>query len=234
MNTPSQSDRGFATAELRQTMVDCQLRTFDVTDHGVLARMADVPRELFLPENLISVAYSDKAIELTAGSTRRRLLAPMVLARMLQGADITDDANVLCIGGGSGYGAAIVAGLAKRVIALESDGSFSNMAEAGLLTLDISNVQAITGNLVAGYASAGPFDVIIIEGAVETTPSNLLGQLAEGGCLVCIEAQAGAAQAGAGRAVRYQKSAGAMGRQYLFSCAAATLPEFARAAEFSF
>lgn len=221
-------------APLRQTMVDCQLRTFDVTNHAVLARMAAVPRELFLSENLRPLAYSDSAIEVVSGNARRRLLAPMVLARLLQGAEIEADDTVLCVGGGSGYGAAIAAGLAQSVVSLEDEPGFAAMAQAGFSALGLANAQTATGALDRGWGSAAPFDVIVVEGAMEGGPSALLDQLAEGGRLVGIETLPGASQSGAGRAVCYEKTGGVFGSKRLFSCNAPTLTGFAPARQFSF
>lgn len=218
-------------AQLRQTMVDCQLRTFDVTDHAVLARMAGVPREMFLPQDLIPVAYSDKACTIAGGGKQRQLLAPMVLARMLQGAAITSRDTVLCVGGGSGYGAAIVAGLAGRVLALECEAEFTAAAAANFGRLGLANARAVTGPLAEGYSSGAPFDVIMVEGAVEKSPAALLLMLGGRGRLVTIEKKPGEA---AGRAVRFEKSAGVTGSQPLFSCNGRVLPGFEAVGGFRF
>ena len=90
----------FATQ--RQTMVDCQIRTFDVTDQNVIARFNDLPREHFLPEALKSLAYSDAALELRSDGATRTMLAPLVLARMIQGAGVTETDRVLDVAGGAG------------------------------------------------------------------------------------------------------------------------------------
>ncbi len=221
-------------APLRQTMVDCQLRTFDVTDHAVLGRMASVPREIFLAEGQRPLSYSDRAVEVTAGSARRRLLAPMVLARLLQGAAIEGSDNILCVGGGTGYGAAVAAGLGQSVVALELETSFSEAANGAFAAMELDNARAVTGAMDRGWPSAAPFDVIVIEGAIETKPSALLDLLSDNGRLVAIEALRGAALSGAGRAVRYEKAGGIYGSQALFSCIASVLPCFETKAAFTF
>ncbi|MDP4593579.1 MAG: protein-L-isoaspartate O-methyltransferase [Beijerinckiaceae bacterium] len=244
MNAESHTVQSSDTAQLRLTMVDCQLRTFDVTDHAVLARMTAIPREAFLPSELFPLAYSDRAIDLGVGATQRRLLAPMVLARMVQAAKISKKDTVLCVGGGSGYGAAIVSGLARQVVALESSAALSELAQNGFASLALVNARVVTGDLPAGAPSDAPFDVIIVEGAIETRPENLLAQLASGGRLLTIETQAGAAVSRAYQAVRYEKavqqeessggSASVAGSTRLFSCAGTVLPCFAATREFAF
>ncbi len=218
-------------AQLRQTMVDCQLRTFDVTDHSVLGRMAEVPREMFLPVEMVPVAYSDKACTISAGGKSRQLLAPMVLARMLQAAAITPLDNVLCVGGGSGYGAAVVAGLAGRVVALECEAEFTAKASENFGRLGLSNVRAVTGPLGEGNTAGAPFDVIVLEGAIERAPSSLLLMLGAHGRLITIEKKAGEA---AGRAVRYDRSGGVTGSQRLFNCNGRVLPGFEAVGGFRF
>src|SRR5579863_908739 len=127
-------------AQLRRTMVDCQIRTFGVTDRAVIARFLEVPREDFVPPQSKALAYSDLALKIgTAepGGVPRRLLAPMVLARLVQEAEMSVADKVLDIACGTGYSTAILAGLAKEVTALEADSKLrpiitSNLAAAGL------------------------------------------------------------------------------------------------------
>ncbi|MGE3645219.1 MAG: protein-L-isoaspartate O-methyltransferase [Beijerinckiaceae bacterium] len=219
------------SAQLRQTMVDCQLRTFDVTNHAVLARMAEVPREMFLPEAARAIAYSDRAIAVRGDSSERRLLPPMVLARLLQAAAIAPGDKVLCVGGGGGYGAAVAAGLGASAVALENDAGFSALASAGYAALGLANARAASGDLAAGLPGEAPFDVIVMEGAFEQEPQALLGQLAEGGRLLALwKTQA----AEACRAVRYEKFNGVIGSQELFGCGGRVLPGFEAAKAFSF
>ena len=112
---------GAATTVLRRTMVDRQLRPFDVTDVPIIERFLDVPRELFLPERLATIAYSDLAATLhPASGVKRSLLPPLVLARMIQAAAPRPDEKALVIGG-AGYSAAVLANLVGSVVAVESD-----------------------------------------------------------------------------------------------------------------
>ena len=115
------AEQGQSAAELRRTMVDRQLRPFDVTDVPLLERFLNVPRELFLPAGQETLAYSDLAVTVRgAGGHRRTLLPPLVLARLLQGGAPRPGQKALVIGG-AGYSAAILSGLVGEVVALESD-----------------------------------------------------------------------------------------------------------------
>src|SRR6202035_2682298 len=107
----------------RRTMVDCQIRTFDVTDQPLLARMLEVPREHFLPGELAQLAYSDIGLQLKPagpGGERRTLLPPLVLARLIQGAGVVSTGTVLDVGAATGYSSALLADLAGRVVAVQS------------------------------------------------------------------------------------------------------------------
>src|SRR5665213_547332 len=110
----------FTTA--RQNMVDCQVRPSDVTDIRILDAMMAVPREAFVPENQRAMAYLDLDLDISAGASAKRfLIKPVVIARMLQAAEIGDSDRVLVAGTATGYTAALVAQLARQVIATETD-----------------------------------------------------------------------------------------------------------------
>ncbi len=165
-------------------MVDNQLRTTDVTSHSVLSAFLTVPRELFVPKGKEALAYVDIDVELEGG---RFLMEPSPLARLIQLADIKSHDKVLIIGTGTGYGAAVVSRLANQVTAVEESSSLVSAARNSLTGAGITNVDVIEGPLLAGAAGKAPFDVILIEGAVERLPESLCGQLAEGGRLVAVE-----------------------------------------------
>ena len=114
--TPSMIEPHAESATLRQMMVDCQIRTFDVTELRLIARFLDVPREPFVPAAAVDIAYSDHAIALGGG---RKLLPPLVLARMIQEAEVDAGARVLDVGCATGYSTAILAGMAASVVAVE-------------------------------------------------------------------------------------------------------------------
>ncbi|MBL8590819.1 MAG: protein-L-isoaspartate O-methyltransferase [Methylobacteriaceae bacterium] len=193
---------------LRRTMVERQLRTFDVTDLAVLSAFDAVAREAYVGPHYAGVAYSDRALPCVGG--KRRLMSPMTLARLIQEADVGPDNVVLDVAGGAGYSAAVLARLARKVVALET--------EAPTLA---TGATVVVGPLAAGAPAHAPYDVIVINGVVEKRPEALLSQLAEGGRLVCFE-RSGAAS----RAVRYDRFGDDWSRRTLFNAAAPTVEEF--------
>jgi protein-L-isoaspartate(D-aspartate) O-methyltransferase len=217
----------FATA--RRMMVDGQVRTADVTDPRLIEAMLDVPRERFLPQTKAQLAYLDIDVPMTetAGRSFRRMLKPMVLAKLLQVAEITETDRVLDIGSGSGYGAALIARLAGAVVAVEQDESLLGQARGALS--GIANVTIVQGPLTVGAASNGPYDVVVLEGAIEIVPTDLGGQIKEGGRLVCV-----LGTGGAGKAMIYRMSGGELSGRPVFDAAAPLLPGFEKPAFFVF
>lgn len=220
-------------ASQRQTMVDCQIRTFDVTDQAVIARFQEVSREMFVPGPLRELAYSDSALELRgADGEPRCLLAPLVLARMIQGADVKPTDRVLDVAGGAGYSAAILAGLALQVVALESSPSLAEAADANLRALGLPG-KAVAGPL-DGAGLEGQFDLIFVNGAVEEGLEPLFARLAPGGRIVAIEKVMDDRSGKAGKAVRLDKLGAEPSRRVLFDAAAPVLAPFARRPAFVF
>src|SRR5450631_2385446 len=158
-------DRLSQSAIYRRTMVDCQVRTFDVTDQALLARMLEVPREYFLPAELAPLAYSDNGLQLNSGGERRTLLPPLILARLIQGVHVTSADRVLDVGAATGYSTALLAGLAGRVAALESDRALYDELRSNLDSYGLSQVQTVLGPLAEGAPDEAPFDVIFVHGA---------------------------------------------------------------------
>ena len=221
------------SALARRTMVDCQIRTFDVTDAALLARMLETPRERFLPAALKPLAYSDASLRLppgAPGAAPRSLTPPLILARLLQGARVMASDKALIVAAGCGYATALVAGLAHEVVALEADPALFAELRANLDGFGLGGVRALRGPLAAGAPDDAPFDLIVIDGAVAAHLAPLLGQLKDGGRLVTILRLAD----GTTKAVRYDKAAGAAGYRILFDAPAPVLEAFAPAAEFAF
>lgn len=171
----------FDFAQARTNMVDNQLRPNGITDPRILDAMQAVRREDFVPEAQRALAYMDGDVVLDSTS-KRWLIEPMAFGRMVQQAQTRSGDRVLHIGAGTGYGTAVLAQLVGHVVAVESDAHLLNLAR---INLDgVVNVSLIAGDLAAGAASAGPFDVILIEGCVEQVPEALLLQLKNGGRLL--------------------------------------------------
>lgn len=201
---------------LRRTMVERQLRTFDVHDLDVLTAFNAVPREAFVEARLADVAYSDRPLASSCG--RRVLMSPMTLARLLQEADVKRGDRALDVAGGSGYSAAVLAQLAASVVAVETTAPTGG-----------ARIEPVAGPVAQGCAANGPYDLIVVNGAMETRPDALLEQLAEGGRLVGFE-RSGAAC----RAVRYDKFGGSCSRRTLFNAAAPSIEEFREKPAFAF
>lgn len=197
-------------AKARQTMVDRQVRTADVTDAKVIAAMAEVPREQFVPRAKRALAYSDADVEIvspSSGRPARYLIEPAILARLIQLAAIEEGDIVLDIGCGTGYGAAILGRLASAVVALEPDAGLATSATETLIELGIDNAAVVSGPVEKGYPSAGPYDAIILEGSVDAVPVALFDQLKAGGRLVAV-----IGTGPAGMAMLYRKNGNVAGR----------------------
>jgi protein-L-isoaspartate(D-aspartate) O-methyltransferase len=173
----------FATP--RQNMVDGQIRPSSVTDWRIIDAMRAVPREAFVPASQRSLAYLDLDLDVSgAGAVPQYLIKPVVTARLLQAADITDTDNVLLVGSATGYAAALAAKLAGRVTATASDESTATQAREILGGLGFGKVTVRTAKAAEGYAPDSPYDVIILNGATEIVPNELYEQLRLGGRLI--------------------------------------------------
>jgi protein-L-isoaspartate(D-aspartate) O-methyltransferase len=215
----------FVTA--RRMMVDGQVRTADVTDPRLITAMMELPRERFFPEDKASLAYLDIDVPVTeAGQPPRRLLKPMVLAKLIQAADIAETDQVLDAGCATGYAAAVLARLSGSVVALEEDAGLARQATTALA--GANTVKVVTGPLSAGWPAEAPYDVILLEGATEVMPSALIKQLKPGGRLVCIMGR------GPGKATIYQRTDTDISGRAIFDAAAPLLPGFAKPQEFVF
>lgn len=216
-------------AAARRMMVDGQVRTADVTDLRLLAAMGELPRERFAPASKAELAYLDRDLPAAEGEGRagRRLLKPMVLAKLIQLADIGATDRVLDVGCTTGYSSALLARLAGSVVALEQDRSLARFAEQALA--ELRNVTVVVGPLVTGWPIAEPYDAIVMQGATEVVPDALLRQLKDGGRLVGI--------LGPGpqrKAMLYRKVDGDVSGRPMFDAAAPLLPGFSRTPTFVF
>jgi protein-L-isoaspartate(D-aspartate) O-methyltransferase len=214
-------------AALRQTMVDTQLRTNKVTDAQVLAAMGDVPREIFVPEDRASFAYIDEDIRI---GKSRCMVEPMILARMIQAAEIGSDDVVLDIACGAGYSSAVLGYIAGAVVAVESDTELAGAASARIAKLGLDNVVVEMGPVNAGWADQAPYDVIMVNGACEKMADPVLSQLAEGGRLCAVIG----GRSDIGVATMFVKSGGIVSSRVLFNANVPRLPEFELEEGFTF
>ncbi|MEK6540736.1 MAG: methyltransferase domain-containing protein [Pseudomonadota bacterium] len=185
-------------AASRRMMIDTQLRTNGVNDPALLAAIASVSRAAFVPAGAVALAYADRAVPLT----RARALNPsLTTARLIGDAQVATGQNILLIGAGAGYAAAVLSALGARVTAVENDPALLAMARTALS--GSAHVTLVDAPLTAGAPDGAPYDALIIDGAVESVPASLVSQLADGARIA-----AGIFDAGVTRLVRAVKMAG--------------------------
>ena len=187
--------------------------------------------EKFVPEELASVAYGDSAIFL---GKERYLMAPMLFARLLQEAKISRDHIVLNIGCGSGYSAAILAGISKAVVGIEADPELAQMASSLMVELGIDNVLIIEKSLIDGYAKQAPYDVILFSGSIEQVPKKIIDQIADGGRLVSVVMDESKYNGCMGKAIVTTKIGDVISRSEVFDAATPPLVDFKKETCFKF
>ncbi|HMB14008.1 MAG TPA: protein-L-isoaspartate O-methyltransferase [Roseovarius sp.] len=212
-------------AARRTMMVDTQVRPSDVTKFPIIDAMLSVPREAFVPDRLREAAYLGENIDLGEG---RVILDPRTLAKMLDALDIEGDDLVLDIGPAHGYSSAVVARMAEAVVGVEADAALVEEAQRTLLEHGADNVIMQQGDLAAGAPDHGPYDAILVQGAVEHLPEAITDQLKEGGRMAClfIEGALGVVRMG-------YKIDGRLNWRYAFNAGAPVLPGFERHAAFT-
>jgi protein-L-isoaspartate(D-aspartate) O-methyltransferase len=207
-------------AQARRAMVDSQLRPQAVTDPLVVAAMASVPREAFVPSSSAAIAYIDRVVPLVNG---RGLSPGASLGRMLTELRCRAGERALVVGAGSGYSSAVLAEMGLDVVAVESDLALFDQLRA------VEGITALTGPLEEGAADRGPFDIILVDGQVEQLPDSLVDQLKAGGRLA-----AGLLEGGVPRLVVGTRSVHGFGLKSVADASMAPLPGFARPAVFTF
>jgi protein-L-isoaspartate(D-aspartate) O-methyltransferase len=203
----------------RRAMVDNQLRPEAVTDRRVLAAMATVERERFVPESAKALAYFDRPLRLAGG---RAMMPPAALGRLLSELAPRTGERALVVGSGTGYAAALLKAIGIDTVALESDEGLARAArDAG--------VETVVGDLAAGWAKDAPYDIVLLDGAVEEVPGDLLKQLTENGRLAGAIADRGVTRLVVGRV-----AGGSLGLRSLADADVAVLPGFSRPRAFNF
>ena len=211
----------------RRNMVDGQIKTNKVINPRIIDAMLDVPRELFVPRASRGFAYVDEDISVGNG---RYLVEPMVIARLLEAADVQLGDVVLDIGCATGYSTALLARLANTVVAVESDGELVRTATEALTTQGVDSAVVIEGPLTRGYPEQAPYQVILINGSVAEVPPPLMDQLGDGGRLVTVRSGRGRM----GQAVLYQRFGDVVSHRTLFDAASPPMPGFEPPQTFEF
>lgn len=211
----------------RLTMIEGQLRPNKVTDERLIDAISRIRRELFLPPALRGLAYIDDNLPLGGG---RYLMQPMVAARLLQAVAAAPRDVGLVVGAGVGYEAAVLALLARSVVALEADPDLARLGRSALVDHGIAGVTYVEAPPAAGCRQRGPYDAILFAGAVAAVPPEIAGQLAEGGRIAAILRR----QDGVGRATLTTRTGGVLAQRVLFDATTPLLPGFAVKPDFVF
>ncbi|OUD10540.1 protein-L-isoaspartate O-methyltransferase [Marivivens niveibacter] len=209
----------------RTMMVDTQIRPSDVTKFPIIDAMLSVPREAYVPDDQREAAYVGENLPLSAG---RVVLEPRTLAKMLDALDLQANEVVLDIACGLGYSTAVLAHMVDFVAAVEDDETRAEEAQSILSEQGVDNAAVIAGPLTEGAAKSGPYDVIILQGAVEVLPDALLSQLKEGGRIAALfaEGELGTVRVG-------YKLDGRINWRMAFNANAPVLPGFEQKASFA-
>lgn len=216
-----------------ENLIDGQLTPNDITNEALLDAVRAVPRELFVPDAFKATAYVDEEIPLGEG---RVLIEPLLQAKLLQAMEVAPHESVLIIGGASGYSAALLARFAARIEMVEENPALAHAATDTFKKLGLTHVNVAQNALTHGAAGAGPYDAILIEGAVYQVPDAIAAQLKEGGrLLVCINKHLRpGAKGGLAQAMYYEKRDGKLSARVLFDTSVSMLPGFEQPARFTF
>lgn len=208
---------------MRRAMISNLLRTTGTNDPVVLAAFEQVARERFVPRERLALSYADALVPLKPG---RDLNNPLALGRLLTEAGPRESDCALVIGAATGYSAALLATMVASVVAVEEDAELAAFAREALAGTPVTLVE---GALAEGHEAGAPYDLILIDGAVEFVPDAIIGQLADGGRLVAPTIDRGVTRLSIGR-----KSGEAFGLASFSDAAAAVLPNFIRPKAFTF
>ncbi len=220
------------TEVARLNMVESQIRPNDITDRRITRAMSILPRELFVPESLRSMAYMDEHILIKPEddtSVARYLMAAMPLSKLVQLAEIDASDVVLDVGCTTGYSTIVLSHLCESVVGLESDQDLADIATKNLSDLNVDNAVIVSGPLKDGHEAEGPYDVIFMNGSVPKVSDKLLDQLKDQGHLVVVHSNEGF-----GKAYKYKRVMENISKKSAFDASVPELPGFEQLKEFVF
>lgn len=206
--------------KMRSNMVKGQLLPNGVINSRLVRAFTEIPRELFVTEHDQGLAYSDAILKI---APHRSLLKPLVLGRLLQAAELEPFFKILDVAPSTGYGAALLSYSVRSIIAVEEDEMLFEKLTKNIETLNIPSIHPVHRPLRQGMADEAPYDVIIIEGAIEQIAQGLVDQLKEGGKLLTVESKGAE---GFMQAVCYNKVDSYATKRPLFECEAQPLQAF--------
>ncbi len=202
----------------REAMIKGQVIINGVYRESVIDAMAEIPKEQYTPKEFFPVAYSALEIPLYDG---RFMIEPMILARLLDAAQIDDKSVVLNLACGTGYTASICALIARHVVAVENSARCLELLKKNIADLKLSNITVLEMSPEKGAVDMAPYDIVFIDGAIEKTEPEIINQLKTGGRLVTV-----IKHGLVGKAVCFTKNATGLKMDVLFECVCSAVPEF--------
>ena len=213
-------------ATLNKNMIEGQIKPINGMSEELLSAFYSLDRNDFMPETMKEMSYIEKNILL---EDKRTILKPSLIAQMALSINLKANENVLILGATTGYLSAILSYQAETVIVVEENEQFLNNSENAIKKNNINNVVFIKNEIVRGYSEQSPFNAIIIEGAIQEIPNNILDQLDEGGRLFAIVQEEEICSA-----KLFKKNECSISEQRLFNCTIPVLSMFVKKNSFSF
>jgi protein-L-isoaspartate(D-aspartate) O-methyltransferase len=211
----------------RANMIERQIRPNTVTDERVIRAFAALRREQFVPKSARATSYADSDLPLGGG---RCLMTPMVAARLIQALQIASGDTALVVGAGVGYEAAVIAQLARTVVAVEEEPVLARLGREALVEHRIANVKYFEESVAQGSRARPAYNVVLFGGAIAEVPEDIATQVAEGGRIAAIIRNA----SGPGRATLLTRTGGVLAHRVMFDAATPMLPGFVRTPVFVF
>ena len=211
---------------LNKNMIEGQIKPIGGMKKNILEAFSSINRDDFVPPNLKENSFSEKNLFL---KRNRFVLKANLIAKIISALNISNEENVLVIGSSTGYSSAIISRLAETVISIDEDKELLDFSEDAVKNNGIDNIVFINNKMIEGCSDQGPFNAIIIEGAIDEVPPKILNQLEHNGRLIAMINDNGISNV-----IEYQKKNNTFTERFLFSCSAPKLKSFDKRKSFSF